>query len=197
MNDKLQELTDKIYLEGVEKGKNEAKEIVSKASEDAEKIIAKAKADAEKILADAEKQAKELEKNTKSELKLYTDQSLNALKSEITNIISEKVASIAVNSALNDKQFMQSIISDIASKWISNGEVVIEAKDAKSLEDYFMANAKELLNKCVTIKEVKGLKTDFTISPVNNGYKVAFGENEFIEYFKDFLRPKLVGMLFN
>ena len=197
MNDKLQELTDKIYLEGVEKGKNEAKEIVSKASEDAEKIIAKAKADAEKILADAEKQAKELEKNTKSELKLYTDQSLNALKSEITNIISEKVASIAVNSALNDKQFMQSIISDIASKWISNGEVVIETKDAKSLEDYFMANAKELLNKGVTIKEVKGLKTDFTISPVNNGYKVAFGENEFIEYFKDFLRPKLVDMLFN
>lgn len=197
MNDKLQELTDKIYLEGVEKGKNEAKEIVSKASEDAEKIIAKAKADAEKILADAEKQAKELEKNTKSELKLYTDQSLNALKSEITNIISEKVASMAVNSALNDKQFMQSIISDIASKWISNGEVVIEAKDAKSLEDYFMANAKELLNKGVTIKEVKGLKTDFTISPVNNGYKVAFGENEFIEYFKDFLRPKLVDMLFN
>lgn len=197
MNDKLQELTDKIYLEGVEKGKNEAKEIVSKASEDAEKIIAKAKADAEKILADAEKQAKELEKNTKSELKLYTDQSLNALKSEITNIISEKVASIAVNSALNDKQFMQSIISDIASKWISNGEVVIETKDVKSLEDYFMANAKELLNKGVTIKEVKGLKTDFTISPVNNGYKVAFGENEFIEYFKDFLRPKLVDMLFN
>ena len=197
MNDKLQELTDKIYLEGVEKGKNEAKEIVSKASEDAEKIIAKAKADAEKILADAEKQAKELEKNTKSELKLYTDQSLNALKSEITNIISEKVASIAVNSALNDKQFMQSIISDIASIWISNGEVVIEAKDAKSLEDYFMANAKELLNKGVTIKEVQGLKTDFTISPVNNGYEVAFGANEFIEYFKDFLRPKLVDMLFN
>ena len=197
MNDKLQELTDKIYLEGVEKGKNEAKEIVSKASEDAEKIIAKAKANAEKILADAEKQAKELEKNTKSELKLYTDQSLNALKSEITNIISEKVASRAVNSALNDKHFMQSIISDIASKWISNGEVVIEAKDAKSLEDYFMANAKELLNKGVTIKEVKGLKTDFTISPVNNVYKVAFGENEFIEYFKDFLRPKLVDMLFN
>ena len=60
-----------------------------------------------------------------------------------------------------------------------------------------MANAKELLNKGVTIKEVKGLKTDFTISPVNNGYKVAFGENEFIEYFKDFLRPKLVDMLFN
>ena len=27
MNNKLQELTDKIYLEGVEKGKNEAKEI--------------------------------------------------------------------------------------------------------------------------------------------------------------------------
>lgn len=197
MNNKLQELTDKIYLEGVEKGKNEAKEIISKASEDAEKIIAQAKSEAEKILADAEKQAKELEKNTKSELKLYTNQSLIALKSEITNIISDKISSAAVNAALDDKQFMQSIISDIASKWVANGDVVIEAKDAKSLEDYFIANTKNLLNNGVTIKEVKGLKTDFTISPVNNGFKVAFGENEFIEYFKEFLRPKLVDMLFN
>ena len=197
MNNKLQELTDKIYLEGVEKGKNEAKEIISKASEDAEKIIAQAKSEAEKILADAEKQAKKLEKNTKSELKLYTNQSLNALKSEITNIISDKISSAAVNAALDDKQFMQSIISDIASKWVANGDVVIEAKDAKSLEDYFIANTKNLLNNGVTIKEVKGLKTDFTISPVNNGFKVAFGENEFIEYFKEFLRPKLVDMLFN
>lgn len=197
MNNKLQELTDKIYLEGVEKGKNEAKEIISKASEDAEKIIAQAKSEAEKILADAEKQAKELEKNTKSELKLYTNQSLNALKSEITNIISDKISSAAVNAALDDKQFMQSIISDIASKWVANGDVVIEAKDAKSLEDYFIANTKNLLNNGVTKKEVKGLKTDFTISPVNNGFKVAFGENEFIEYFKEFLRPKLVDMLFN
>lgn len=197
MNNKLQELTDKIYLEGVEKGKNEAKEIISKASEDAEKIIAQAKSEAEKILADAEKQAKELEKNTKSELKLYTNQSLNALKSEITNIISDKISSAAVNAALDDKQFMQSIISDIASKWVANGDVIIEAKDAKSLEDYFIANTKNLLNNGVTIKEVKGLKTDFTISPVHNGFKVAFGENEFIEYFKEFLRPKLVDMLFN
>ena len=197
MNNKLQELTDKIYLEGVEKGKNEAKEIISKASEDAEKIIAQAKSEAEKILADAEKQAKELEKNSKSELKLYTNQSLNALKSEITNIISDKISSAAVNAALDDKQFMQSIISDIASKWVANGDVIIEAKDAKSLEDYFIANTKNLLNNGVTIKEVKGLKTDFTISPVNNGFKVAFGENEFIEYFKEFLRPKLVDMLFN
>ena len=197
MNNKLQELTDKIYLEGVEKGKNEAKEIISKASEDAEKIIAQAKSEAEKILADTEKQAKELEKNTKSELKLYTNQSLNALKSEITNIISDKISSAAVNAALDDKQFMQSIISDIASKWVANGDVIIEAKDAKSLEDYFIANTKNLLNNGVTIKEVKGLKTDFTISPVNNGFKVAFGENEFIEYFKEFLRPKLVDMLFN
>lgn len=196
MNNKLRELTDKIYLEGVEKGNNEAKEIISKASEEANSIIAKAKSDADKIIADAEKKSAELEKNTKSELKLYTDQCLNALKSEITNVISDKISSVAVQTALDDKQFMQSIIKEIASKWILDGEVVIEAKDADSLKNYFMANAKELLDKGITIKEVKDMKTDFTISPTGNGYKVAFGENEFIEYFKDFLRPKLIDMLF-
>ena len=35
MNTKLQELTDKIYLEGVEKGNAEAKAIVEKAENDA------------------------------------------------------------------------------------------------------------------------------------------------------------------
>ncbi len=50
MNTKLQELTDKIFLEGVEKGNTEAKAIVAKAELEAADIIEKAKAEAAKIL---------------------------------------------------------------------------------------------------------------------------------------------------
>ena len=76
------------------------------------------------------------------------------------------------------------------------GAVVIEAKDAEALKKYFAANAKGLLEKGVTVKEVKGIKTDFTIQPAKGGYKLAFGEAEFIAYFKEMLRPQLVEMLF-
>ena len=196
MNNKLQELTEKIYLEGVEKGKVEAAQLIADAEHEAKAIIAKAQAEADKIKAEAAKNASELDKNTKSELKLFAEQSVNAIKTEITNLLSDKIASDAVKAATSDKAFMQKTITALVEQWAKEGKVTIEAKDAKALTDYFMANAKELLNKGVSINEVKGLKTDFAIAPAQGGYKITFGNDEFIAYFKEFLRPKLVELLF-
>lgn len=196
MNNKLQELTEKIYLEGVEKGKVEAAQLIADAEHEAKAIIAKAQAEADKIKAEAAKNASELDKNTKSELKLFAEQSVNAIKTEITNLLSDKIASDAVKAATSDKAFMQKTITALVEQWAKEGNVTIEAKDAKALTDYFMANAKELLNKGVSINEVKGLKTDFSIAPAKGGYKITFGNDEFIAYFKEFLRPKLVELLF-
>ncbi len=196
MNNKLQELTEKIYLEGVEKGKVEAAQLIADAEHEAKAIIAKAQAEADKIKAEAAKNASELDKNTKSELKLFAEQSVNAIKTEITNLLSDKIASDAVKAATSDKVFMQKTITALVEQWAKEGNVTIEAKDAKALTDYFMANAKELLNKGVSINEVKGLKTDFAIVPAQGGYKITFGNDEFIAYFKEFLRPKLVELLF-
>ena len=196
MNNKLQELTEKIYLEGVEKGKVEAAQLIADAEHEAKAIIAKAQAEADKIKADAVKNASELDKNTKSELKLFAEQSVNAIKTEITNLLSDKIASDAVKAATSDKVFMQKTITALVEQWAKEGNVTIEAKDAKALTDYFIANAKELLNKGVSINEVKGLKTDFAIAPAQGGYKITFGNDEFIAYFKEFLRPKLVELLF-
>ena len=50
MQNKLQELTDKLYNEGLSKGKQEGEEILAKAKVQAEEIIAKAKAEAEEKL---------------------------------------------------------------------------------------------------------------------------------------------------
>ena len=46
------------------------------------------------------------------------------------------------------------------------------------------------------INEVKGIKTDFAIVPEKGGYKLNFGEKEFVEYCKEFLRPHLIEVLF-
>ena len=55
MENKIQELTDKIYREGVEKGNAEAQRLVGAAQDEAKKIIADAQAQAEVILAEAKK----------------------------------------------------------------------------------------------------------------------------------------------
>ena len=96
MQNKLQELTEKIYQEGVEKGNAEAKEIIEKAKADAAEIISNAKKEAETIIEKAEKKAAETKSNTESEIKLLGKQSINALKQQIVNLITGDIASATI-----------------------------------------------------------------------------------------------------
>lgn len=196
MNTKLQELTDKIYLEGVEKGKEDAKAIVDQAKNEAAEILVKARLEASKILKIAEENAKITQKNIQSELHLFTRQSVNALKTEITDLVCGEIATDAVKAAVADKEFMQKMLLIMVNNWSVNQGIVIEAKDAETLKTYFQANAKALLNNGVQIVQSNNIKTDFTISPVGQSYKINFGEEEFIAYFKAFLRPVLIDYLF-
>lgn len=196
MENKIQELTDKIYREGVEKGNAEAQRLVGAAQDEAKKIIADAQAQAEAILAEAKKNAAELADNTKSELKLFAGQAVNALKTEITSLLTNQVISSAVKGFVADKDFFNKFIVALATQWSVNEPIVIATADAASLKKYFAAQAKDLLDKGVKIEQVNGMKTLFSISPADGSYKVNFGEEEFENYFKEFLRPQLVEMLF-
>ena len=193
---KLEELTNKIYAEGVEKGNAEARDIVAKAEEKAKAIIAKAEQEAAAIVEKAQKQAEETDAHTRSELRMFAEQSVNALKTEVANLLTGAITEANVKAAAVDAKFMQGIITKMAEAMAKEGKVEIDAKDAEALKKYFAANAKGLLDKGVTINEVKGLKTDFQIKPEKGGYKLAFGEREFVAYFQEFLRPQLVELLF-
>ena len=70
--EKLQELTEKIYREGVEKGRAEAARLVEEAKAEAARIVAEAETKAAETEAAGRKAAEELDKNTRNELKLYT-----------------------------------------------------------------------------------------------------------------------------
>ena len=192
----LSEITEKIYAEGVEKGNAQAQEIVAQANEKAAAIIAEAEKKAAALVAEAESKSADLDKKTRAELKLYAEQSVNAVKTEIVNLLSDQIAADSVKAATADAKFMQGLIAKLAEQMAKDGEVLVEAKDAEALKKYFAANAKALLDKGVKIAEVKGIKTDFTVQPAKGGYKLAFGDAEFIAYFIEMLRPQLVEMLF-
>ncbi len=196
MENKIQELTDKIYREGVEKGNVEAQKLIEKAQEDAKKIVEDAHKEAETILVNARKAAGELAENTKSELKLFAGQAINALKSEIATLVTNQLVDADVKAFAANKDFLNAFIVALASKWSENEPIVIGAADAESLKKYFVAKAKSLLDKGIKIEQVNGTKTLFTVSPADGSYKVNFGEEEFMNYFKEFLRPQLVEMLF-
>lgn len=192
----LNQLTQKVYAEGVEKGNAKAEELIKAAEAKAAAIVAEAEKKAAATIAAAEQKAAELDKNTKAELKMYAEQSVNALKTEVTNLLTDTIAADSVKAATADATFMQGIITKLAEQMAKDGDVVIDAKNAKAMTEYLKANAKGLLEKGVKINEVKGQKADFAIAPAKGGYKLSFGDAEFVAYFKEYLRPQLVEMLF-
>ena len=195
MENKIQELTEKIYAEGVEKGKAEADRLVCEAKENAAEIVKKAQAEAEAIVAAAKKKAEELETNTRSEIKLYGAQAVGALKSEIATVVTDTIVKDAVKEALAGDS-VKAMLVKIAERWNSDEALVISTAEADALKAYFAKNAKALLDKGVEIKQVNGLKTLFSIAPADGSYKVNFGEAEFEAFFKSFLRPQMVELLF-
>ncbi len=196
MEQAIQKITDAIYQEGRDKGQAEADRIVAEARKQAEQIVGEARRQAEEVEAAAKKAAAELDGNTRAELKLYAAQALNALKSEITTMVTDKVTAQAVADLKADPNFIGRFVVEVAGKWAADEKLVVGTADAKALQAYAAKHAKALLDKGLTIKEVNGHDTMLTLSPVDGSYKVNFGDAEFANYLKDFLRPALVQMLF-
>lgn len=194
--EKIQELTDKIRREGVEKGQAEAAQIIEQAKQQAAKIIADAKAQAEAISVKAKKDATELDKNTKSELRLYMGQAVNALKSEITTMVTDKVVAESTKKLIDDKDFLGKFTVALATEWAKKQDIVISTEDAEALKAYFAKEAKALLDKGVKIEKVNGKQALFNVQPADGSYRVDFGKEELESYFKNFLRPQLIEMLF-
>lgn len=196
MENKIQELTDKLYREGVEKGNAEAERLIAAAKEKAAELIAKAQEEAAEIVDKAKKKAAETNENTRTELCQFAGQAKHALQSEIANLVSNQVVKESVASTIDSKDFLGQFLVALAGKWTENEPTVIESDKANELRTYFAAKAKALLDKGVTIKEVNGVKSLFTVKPADGSYKVEFGQEEFENYFKAFLRPQLIELLF-
>ena len=194
--DKIQEITSKLYAEGIEKGKEEANKIVAEAKVLRDQIVEEAKKEAEQIVVSAKKETHEWKSNTESELMLFASQAVEALKSEITNLVTGKLSASNVKAALEDKTFMQKLITELVQNWSKNETLTIGVENSEELKQYISENAKYLLDKGLKIESVNGLKTSFILSPEDGSYRVKFGEEEFIEYFREFLRPQIQKLLF-
>jgi V/A-type H+-transporting ATPase subunit E len=144
MENKIQELTEKIFNEGVEKGKLEADRLIAEAQEKAAAILKEAQEKADNVVAEAQKKATELDVNTRSELKLYGSQAVSALKSEAANIITDTIVSSAVKEVLAGDA-LKNILVKIAERWSADEPLVISTSEADELKAYFAAKAKALL----------------------------------------------------
>ena len=196
MNTKIQELTDIIYNEGVAKGQAQADQIVADARAEAEKLVADARNEAAAIVAAARKESADNAENVHKELKLYAQQAVEALKSEIATVVTDKIVQDSVKGFTAKQDTFNEFLLEIAREWSKKEPIEIKAAQSAELIKYFKAKAKELLDRGVKITEVNGQAAEFSIQPADGSYKVNFGTEEFENWFKSILRPQLVETLF-
>ena len=202
MQDKLQKLTQKLYEEGLSKGRSEADDLVAKAKAEAAAIVNEAKVKAEALVAEAQRTAGEMQKNTETEVALASRQTIAVLKEQIQNLVTAKELTPRVKEAINDKAFLQEMILLTVKNWEGNGqtstglEVMLPEKAQEELIGALQAMLENALDGGVVVKTGANVKTGFKVAPKEGGYYISFTDEDFDALFQEYLRPKVAELLF-
>ena len=200
MQNKLQELTDKLYNEGLAKGKQEGEEILAKAKVQAEEIVAKAKAEAAAIVAAANKEAEDLKTKVQGDLKMAASQSVAATKKDIETLVVTKMTAGEVAKALTSAEFVKEVIMAIAKGFNAEEpvdlEVVLPESLKADLDSFINKELASALKVNVEASFTKKIAGGFTIGPKDGGYFISFTEETFNALISEYLRPATKKILF-
>ena len=200
MQNKLQELTDKLYKEGLSKGKQEGEEILAKAKVQADEIIAKAHAEAAAILAAANKEAEDLKTKVQGDLKMAASQSVAATKQDIETLVVAKMTETEVKKALTSAEFVKEVILAVAKGFNTEEptdlELVLPESLKTELEPFVKNEMTKVLNAGVQATFTKKVAGGFTIGPKDGGYFISFTEETFNALISEYLRPATKKILF-
>ena len=202
MQNKLQELTDRLYEEGLSKGRQEADALLEKARKEAAEIVAKAREEAQAIHDDAEKQAAETRTMVEGDLKMASTQTIAALRQQVENMVITKAVAQPVGAALSDEGFVKDLIAMVVRSFNASNpdgiglEVILPTAAQKELEKAFANEVVKNLNQGVEVKNVKGLSQGFQIGPKDGGYRLSFTADDFTGLVGEYLRPATKKILF-
>ena len=200
MQNKLQELTDKLYNEGLSKGKQEGEELLAKAKAQVDDMLAKAQAEAAQIIAAAQKQAEEIRTKTASDIKMASSQSIAATKKDIETLIVGKMTGEAVKKALSSSDFIKDLIKAVAEKFTTDGPVdlnlVLPESLKNDLEPFATKELAKILGAGVEASFSKKIAGGFQIGPKDEGWFVSFTEETFSQLISEYLRPATKKLLF-
>ena len=198
--DKLQELTQKLYEEGLAKGKQDGEALLEKAKSEAEGIVKQAQEEAEAILAKARKDAEDFKVKVEGDVKMAAQQAVQATRSDIENLVVAKVVDGTVDKALANEDYIKGIITAVAQKFSvdepADISLVLPENLKKSLEPFVKNELGKLLCKGVDASFSKKVAGGFKIGPKDGGYFVSLTDDTFKDLIGSYLRPATKKLLF-
>lgn len=200
MQNKLQELTDKLYNEGLSKGREEGEALLAKAKSQAADIVAEAEKKAAEIMTKAEKEAEAYKVKVAGDLKMAASQSVQATRKDIEDLVVFKMTGSATEKALSDEAFVKEVIKAVAEKF--NAEtamdlnLVLPESLKSSLEPFVKKELSTILKGQVNASFSKKIAGGFTIGPKDGSYFISLTDETFKELISEYLRPATRKLLF-
>ena len=200
MQNKLQELTDKLYNEGLSKGREEGEALLAKAKSQAADIVAEAEKKAAEIMTKAEKEAEAYKVKVAGDLKMAASQSVQATRKDIEDLVVFKMTGSATENALSDEAFVKEVIKAVAEKF--NAEtamdlnLVLPETLKSSLEPFVKNELSTILKGQVNASFSKKIAGGFTIGPKDGSYFISLTDETFKELISEYLRPATRKLLF-
>ena len=200
MQNKLQELTDKLYNEGLSKGKEEGAAILQKAKEEAEKVREETTLAATATMRKAAQDAEALKQKAESDIRMASEQSLAATRKDIENLLIGKIVDSKVCSALSDPDFLKEIIRTVAEKFSASQAVDMSLVLPQSLKDelepWVAGELKKVLSNDVEATFSKKISGGFTIGPKDGSYFISLSDETFRQLIGEYLRPVTRKIIF-
>jgi V/A-type H+-transporting ATPase subunit E len=200
MSSKLQELTEKLYNEGLSKGKEEGEQLLARARSEAESIVADARKQAEEIVAAAGKQADDLREKTASDVKMASAQCLQATKKDIEDLLVGAISADSINKALSDPDFLKKIITAVAERFSTSESadlaLILPTSLQQELEPWVAGALAQALGSAPKAHFSKKVAGGFSIGPKDGSWFVSLTDETFRELIAEYLRPVTRKLLF-
>ena len=198
--DKLQELTQKLYEEGLAKGKQDGEALLQKAQSEAEGIVKQAQEEAEAILAKARKDAEDFKVKVEGDVKMAAQQAVQATRTDIENLVVSKVVDGTVDKALANEDYIKGIITAVAQKFSADEpadlSLILPESLKAALEPFVKNELGKLLGKGIDASFSKKVAGGFKIGPKDGGYFVSLTDDTFKDLIGSYLRPATKKLLF-
>ena len=198
--DKLQELTQKLYNEGLSKGKEEGEALLAKAREESAGIVKKAQEEAEAILEKARKDAEDYKIKMEGDVKMAATQTLQATRESLEKLIVAEAVDKPVKEALSSEEFVKGILTAVAQRFTAEESqemaLVLPENLKAGLEPYVKNELSKAIGKGVEATFSKRFSGGFKIGPKDGSYFISFTEESFRELVGEYLRPATKKILF-
>ncbi len=202
MPNKLQELTDKLYNEGLSKGKQDGEELLRRAHSEADDIIAQAKAEAARIVAESQKEAEDLKTKVTSDLKMAATQSLSVTKQEMERLVVTNITRQATSECLSSADFVKEMVKAIVAAFNPANatpvdlDIVIPESLRTQIEPFVANEVRKQFKSEIHVSYSDKIKGGFNIMPKGEGFMLQFTDVEFSNLISSYLRPATKKILF-